>query len=107
MLNLYDTEAINLTVTLLFCSNVLHNFTKNAYVSQNFLLIICELFIFSNAANTIVKLFDTLKIKTNSNNLLLGIFFFFFLHSEHIINTLKIAGNCAMWLPSKSILLFV
>ena len=106
MLNLYDTEAINLTVTLLFCSNVLHNFTKNAYVSQNFLLIICELFIFSNAANTIVKLFDTLKIKTNSNNLLLGIFFFF-LHSEHIINTLKIAGNYAVWLTSKSILLFV
>ena len=50
MLNLYDTEAINLTVALLFCSNVLHNFTKNADVSQNFLLIICELFIFSNAA---------------------------------------------------------
>lgn len=95
MLNLYDTEAINLTVTLLFCSNVLHNFTKNAYVSQNFLLIICELFIFSNAANTIVKLFDTLKIKTNSNNLLLGIFFFFFAfwaHHQHTKDCWKLCN---------------
>ena len=29
------------------------------------------------------------------------------MHSEHFINTLKIAGNYVMWLPSKGILLFV
>ena len=53
---------------------------------------------FQMLQHTIVKLFDTGFF---------FFFFFFFLHSEHFINTLKIAGNYVMWLPSKGILLFV
>ena len=45
MLKTYDTKVINLAVALLFCSNVLHFFTKNADVGQNFLLNICNFFI--------------------------------------------------------------
>ena len=46
MLNTYDIKVINLAVAFLFCTNVLHIFTKNADVSQNFLLTICNFFTF-------------------------------------------------------------
>lgn len=47
LFNTYDTKVINLAVVLLFCSNVLHVLTKNTDVSQNSLLTICNMLIFS------------------------------------------------------------
>ena len=47
MLNTYDTKVVlNLAAALLFCSNVLHIFTKNADVSQDFLLTKCNFLYF-------------------------------------------------------------
>ena len=47
MLNTHDaTVALNLAVALLFCSNILHIFTKDADVSWNFLLTKCNFLIF-------------------------------------------------------------
>ena len=45
---MYDTKVtLKLAVALLFCSNVLHIFTKNADISQNISLTKCNFFIFS------------------------------------------------------------
>ena len=47
------------------------------------------------------KLHKTLKTKTNSNKLLLWMFFAFVSKLfEHFKNTLKIAGNSVIWLST-------
>ena len=98
MLNTYDTKvALNWAIALLFCSNIMHIFTKNADVSQNVLLTKCNFFCIFISCNMQWRRYIKIwKSKLIIINFCLGCFFRIcqqkFLNTSHTKNYWKLCN---------------